>query len=82
MPIQHGSKFYCQLLIDPNRYKLAERIAEEEGKKVTAVLRDLIYEGLERFYPASEYKAAEQADAETWAESIRRRVEGRTGPKQ
>lgn len=77
MPSQHGSKFYCQLLIDPNRYKLAERLADNSGKKVTAMLRDLVYESLERYYTEKEYKAAAKADAELWNDSVRRRVSSR-----
>lgn len=77
MPSQHGSKYYCQLLIDPNRYKLAEQMAERRGIKVTALLRDLIYEGLQNAYAAAVYNEAEAADAAEWAESIRRRVQGR-----
>ena len=77
MPSQHGSKFYCQLLIDPNRYKLAEKLADQSGKKVTALLRDLVYESLERHYTEKEYKAAAKADAELWNDSVRRRVNSR-----
>ncbi|MFZ9655101.1 MAG: hypothetical protein ACO29V_05625 [Limnohabitans sp.] len=77
MPSQHGSKFYCQLLIDPNRYKLAEKLADQSGKKVTALLRDLVYESLERHYPDKEYQAAAVADAEVWNDSVRRRVSSR-----
>lgn len=77
MPSQHGSKFYCQLLIDPNRYKLAEKLADQSGKKVTAVLRDLVYESLERHYSKKEYQAAAMADAEVWNDSVRRRVSSR-----
>lgn len=82
MPIQHGSKYYCQLLIDPNRYKLAEKIALSEGVKVTAVLRDLVYDGLERHYSAAEYEEARQSDEDIWRESIKRRVEGRLRSKR
>lgn len=82
MPTQHGSKFYCQLLIDPHRYKLVEKLAAKEGKKITATLRDLVYQALEKVYSPSEYRAAELADAATWAESIKRRVQGRMGSKE
>jgi len=77
MPSQHGSKFYCQLLIDPHRYKLAEQLAEKRGKKVTAVLRDLVYEALETNYSKEEYRKAAWADAEVWNDSVRRRVNSR-----
>lgn len=76
MPIQHGSKFYCQLLIDPHRYKLAEKLAELRDVKVTALLRDLVYEGLENAFP-SEYGPALANDEEAWRDIIKRRVDGR-----
>jgi UDP-N-acetylglucosamine transferase subunit ALG13 len=77
MPIQHGSKFYCQLLIDPHRYKLAEKLAELRDVKVTALLRDLVYEGLENAFTASEYGAAVANDEAAWRDAIKRRVDGR-----
>jgi hypothetical protein len=80
MPLRHGSKLYCQLLIDPNRYKLAENLASKEGKKVTAYLRDLVYAGLA--LRSAEYKSAEAADEAAWRDSVKRRVEGRMRSKQ
>ncbi len=80
MPLNHGNKFYCQLLIDPNRYKLAEKLAEQESKKVTAFLRELVYAGLA--LRSGEYKSAQEADEQAWKESVRRRVEGRMRSRQ
>lgn len=68
---------YSQILLDLNRYKLLEKLADQRGKKVTAVIRDLVYLGLQTALPLDEYKAAEEADAVLWTESVRRRVEGR-----
>lgn len=82
MPLQHGSKLYCQLLIDPHRYKLAEKLAAEENKRVTAMLREMVYAALEKAVPASDYKAAKAADEAAWAESVQRRVQGRMRSKQ
>ena len=82
MPLNHGNKFYCQLLLDPHRYKLAEKLAGAENKKVTALLRDMVYAALEKALPASEYKAAQAADEAAWRESVKRRVEGRMRSKQ
>jgi hypothetical protein len=75
MPLNHGNKYYCQLLIDPHRYKLAENLAVQEGKKVTAYLRELVYAGLA--LRSADYKSAQEADEEAWKESVRKRVEGR-----
>jgi hypothetical protein len=82
MPLNHGNKFYCQLLLDPHRYKLAETLAAVEGKKVTALLREMVYAALEKALPASEYKAAEAADEAAWQESVKRRVQGRMRSRQ
>lgn len=82
MPLKHGQKVYCQLLLDTNRYKLAEQLASEQGKKVTGMLREMVYAALEKALPTSDYKAAEAADKAAWAESVQRRVQGRMRPKQ
>ena len=81
MPLRHGSKIYCQLLLDANRYKLAETLADQQGKKVTALLREYVYDALRKEMPEI-YKIAEEADAQKWSESVRRRVEGRLRSKQ
>lgn len=73
---------YSQILLDLNRYKLLEKLAIQRGKKVTAVIRDLVYLGLQTALPLDEYKAAEEADAVLWTESVRRRVEGRMRSRQ
>ena len=82
MPLRHGSKIYCQLLLDTNRYKLAEKLAAAEGKKVTGLLREMVYAALEKALPTSDYRAAEAADKAAWAESVQRRVQGRLRSKQ
>jgi len=82
MPLQHGSKIYCQLLLDSHRYKLAEKLAASEGKRVTGLLREMVYTALEKALPASDYKAAEAADKAAWAESVQRRVQGRMRSRQ
>ena len=81
MPLKHGSKMYCQLLLDSNRYKLAEKLAEERGVRVTGMLREFVYSALSQIQP-QEYGTAEQADKEAWAESVQRRVEGRLRSKR
>lgn len=82
MPLRHGQKYYCQLLLDRNRYQLVEKLASLQGKRPTALLREMVYAALEKALPASEYKAAEAADHAAWAESVKRRVEGRQRSKQ
>ena len=42
MPLRHGQKWYVQLLLDNHRYKLAQDLAAAEGKKLTAMLREMV----------------------------------------
>ena len=62
-------------------HRLAEKLAEERGVRVTAMLREFVYSALSQIQP-QEYGIAEQADKEAWAESVQRRVEGRQRSKQ
>jgi len=80
MPLKHGSKIYCQLLLDTHRYKLAEKLAEERGVRVTGMLREFVYSALSQIQP-QEYEIAKADDEEAWKESVQRRVEGRQRSK-
>lgn len=82
MPLQHGRKLYCQILLDQHRYALLEQLAGKEGKRTTALMREMVYSMLEKMLPTSEYRAAEAADHAEWADSIKRRVEGRRRSKR
>ena len=77
MPVRQGGKFYAQVLLDLNRYKLLEKMAAELDTKVTALIRRFVYQALEERLHPSTYRAAERADAALWAASVQRRVEGR-----
>ena len=77
MPLRHGQKFYCQLLLDSHRYLLVDEMAKQQGKRTTALLREMVYSALEKALPLSEYRAAEAADNAAWADSVKRRVQGR-----
>ena len=81
MPLKHGQKVYCQLLLDSSRYKLAEKLAAERNLRVTAMLRDFVYTTLAQIAP-EEYGIAEEADKQAWNESVQRRVQGRMRSKQ
>jgi hypothetical protein len=81
MAVRQGCKFYAQVLLDPHRYALLEQAAAAKSMKVTALIRQMVYERLEQDLPASEYKAAEAADGALWAEAVRRRVQGRQRSK-
>ena len=77
MATRHGAKIYVQLLLDPNRAKLLQEIAEEQGKRPTAIMRDILYAHLERVLPSSVYGEAAAKDNAVWRESVRNRVKGR-----
>ena len=80
---QHGSRRYYQVLLQPSRAALVEEIAAEQteatGKKVrsTEIIRQMVYDALERELPASKYKQALAEDEATWRQAVRNRVEGR-----
>ena len=82
MPLRHGQKLYCQLLLDRNRYLLVDEMAKQQGKRTTALLREMVYAALEKALPSSKYRAAEAADHAVWADSVKRRVQGRQRSKQ
>jgi hypothetical protein len=82
MPLRHGQKFYCQLLLDSHRYLLVDEMAKQQGKRTTALLREMVYSTLEKALPLSEYRAAEAADNAAWADSVKRRVQGRQRSRQ
>ena len=79
MAQKHGNKNYYQVLIDPHRSKLIEKIAKEENMRGTAWVRQAAYEKLQRVMNTGEYKIAEAKDDLLWRQSVQRRIEGRKG---
>jgi len=79
---RHGSKVYLQLLLDPNRAKLIEQLAQEQNKRTTAVMREILYAHLERTLPSSVYGEAAAKDHAVWRESVSNRVKGRSKKKK
>ena len=73
----HGSKRHYQVLVGPERAVLLDRVAEKEGKRTTALIRDLLYEFLQGVYTKAEYQEAADADQVVRAEAIQRQTEGR-----
>ena len=73
-----GKNAYFQVLLGPNRALLLEKLAEKQNKKVMHVLRELVYAGLKKQLPASEYNEAEALDEAVWLGSVASRVKGRT----
>ena len=74
----HGSRRYFQVLLQPHRAELVEEIAAEKNIRATELIRQMVYQALERDLPASIYKAADAADQAVWRQAVRNRVEGRT----
>tara|TARA_Y100001949_G_scaffold155750_1_gene144199 strand:+ start:2133 stop:2381 length:249 start_codon:yes stop_codon:yes gene_type:complete len=79
MAQKHGNKNYYQVLIDPHRSKLIEKVAKEENMRGTAWVRQAAYEKLQRVMNTGEYKIAEAKDDLLWRQSVQRRIEGRKG---
>ena len=77
MAQKHGNKNYYQVLIDPHRSKLIEKVAKEGNKRGTAWVRQAAYEKLQRVMNTGEYKIAEAKDDLLWRQSVQRRIEGR-----
>lgn len=77
MALKHGNKTYHQILLDPHRSKLVNKLATETGIRPTAWIRNAVYSELRRKLSASVYKAAKAQDEAIWRESVKRRVEGR-----
>ena len=73
----HGAKRHYQVLIDPARADLLDRVAEKEGKRTTALIRDLLHDFLQGMYTKAEYQKALDADQDTRARAVRRQTEGR-----
>ena len=48
MTVKHGKKDYYQILLDPHRSELLKELVNEKGIKATSLIRDLIYEKLEK----------------------------------
>ena len=74
---KHGRRVYLQILLEPHRAALLQDMADEQGKRLTGVAREVIYSGLEKLYPAHVYKEAKAKDEALWKESVRNRIEGR-----
>ena len=77
MSRNHGNKRHFQILLDPARAELLERIASENEARATQLIRDMVYASLRRIEP-DDYAEAEIKDAASWQQSVQNRVEGRT----
>lgn len=80
MATLHGAKAYYQILLDPHRAELLERLAEERGMRTTALAREMLYSAMERLVGASDYGLAEAQDHAQRRASIQNQVRGRSRP--
>ena len=81
MTVKHGKKDYYQILLDPHRSELLKAIVSEKGIKATSLIRDPIYEQLEKKVPKHIYQVALAKDKAVWRESISNRLIARKNNK-
>ena len=81
MTVKHGKKDYYQILLDPHRSELLKAIVSEKGIKATSLIRDLVYEQLEKKVPKHIYQVALAKDKAVWRESISNRLIARKNNK-
>lgn len=75
----HGNKRHYQVLLDPERAGLLERLADQRGLRPAALMRTFVYAALKREAGAAAYKVAEAQDAATRRAGIANQVKGRCG---
>ncbi len=76
MPSKHGNKISKQILLDPGMYILLEKLAGDQ-KKVSSLIRKVVYEWIETQVDKSEFQAAKALDDALWQQSILNRIDGR-----
>lgn len=84
---KHGKRCYYQILLQPNRAALIEAIAQarstpDKTVRSTELIREFVYESLERELPRAEYAEAVKADEEVWEQAVRNRVAGRAARRK
>lgn len=70
----HGHKRRFQVLLDPHRAALFDALAEKEGLKTSAFLRDQLYEALELSVPSAKYNQAAKQDEQLRSAWIERQA--------
>ena len=77
MATKHGNKVYIQLLLDPARASLLQKLADEQGIKLSALARKAVYDWVGFMTEPEVFKAAEELDEDRWRQSVQKRLEGR-----
>ena len=81
MTVKHGKKDYYQILLDPHRSELLKELVNNKGIKATSLIREIIYEQLEKKIPKHIYQVALAKDKEVWQESVSNRISARKNNK-
>ena len=77
MAINHGNKRCFQVLLDPHRSQLLEEVAASQGVRATALIRDLLYEWVERTSDEEKFEHALVNDKLLWEQTVQKRLDGR-----
>ena len=81
MATKHGNRKYYQLLIEPNKAALIEKLAAQSGVRATAYMRDALTTHLALNCNRDEFLEAVNKDEELWRQSVINRVAGRKKAK-
>ena len=74
MTVKHGKKDYYQILLDPHRSELLKELVHDKGIKASSLIREIVYEQLEKKVPKHIYQVALAKDKAVWRESISNRL--------
>jgi len=77
MATKHGNKRYFQILLDPNRSELFEEIAMKKGIRPTTLIREILYQWVEKQSTQECFEEALRQDKLLWRQSVERRLAGR-----
>jgi len=75
-----AAKIRYQVLLDPHRARLFEEIAEQEGLRTTALLRQCLYTYLEDSVGKQTYDVAVEKDAEVRRKWVEQKSKPRPRP--
>ena len=77
MATKHGNRLYIQVLLEPFRGELVMQVAEAQGIKPSALIRQLVYDYLAQHTEEKTYCEALVNDKQKWQDAVDARLEGR-----
>ena len=77
MATKHGNRVYIQVLLEPFRGELFMQEANAKGIKPSALIRQLVYDYLEKNTDQQNYCEALANDKQKWQDAVDSRLEGR-----